>query len=169
MPLNDPNQGKHAAVIIQNQSTIPTVTKDLVNLFSMNSSSNAGTQPQIFAQIPKFLPNGGNNNPMQLTYNSVNTSAPIYYSFLPGGYLIYFGSAVTVGAIPNGAVTVTLSPTPTSILCVQGTPTGTSTISSFPNTPYDVSAVVTQPGTILLSSRRAPNGSTILWLAIGKQ
>jgi hypothetical protein len=121
MPINDQNGGKHAAILLDNQSSAPGVTQDLDVLFSMNAISAASTQPQLFVQIPQFLPTPidtsiAPNTPMQLTYNSVNTSGPQYQSFLPGGYLLYFG---LISSLSGLGTTITLSPTPTKILMVQ--------------------------------------------------
>ncbi len=116
--FNDIHQGKHAAVLMDKVSNPPGVTQDLSVLFNKNAISNAGTQPQLFAQIPKFLPTKNDttkadNAAMQLTYNQVNTAGPTQFqSFLIGKYLIYFGSS-------SSGVTVTLTPTPTKILMVQ--------------------------------------------------
>ena len=174
----DPSQGKHGAVIFEKQLSDPGVTQSLDVLYSKDASSHAGTQPQLFIQIPEFLPtsidkNPATNAPMQLTYNSVGMAGPIYYSFLPGGYLIYFGSAITAGAPPNGTVTVTLSPVPTAILSVQAMPTGTGSASNGgptrTNVPFDSWVIVNQAlSTIQINSKRAPAGSTFLWMVVGK-
>ena len=176
--LNDVNQGKHSSVIMQKQTVDPGVTEDLTALYCKDASSRAGTQPQLFLQIPKFLPTAldptaAENDPMQLTYNAVGLTAPIYYSFLPGGYLVYFGSAVVIGAPPAATVTITLSPLPTSILCAQAMPTGTGSAKNGgptrTNVPFDSWVVVNQTAsTIQINSARATSGSTFLWLAIGK-
>jgi hypothetical protein len=162
--MNNTNQGKHGTVIMQKQTDDPSVAIDESILYCKNATTKAGTQPQLFSRIQKFLPNDGANDPVQLTYNSVGLTAPIYYSFLPGGYLIYFGSAV------KGA-TVTLTPTPTKILCAQAFPTGTGAANhgaAKTNVPYDVWVTVTQVGaTVKINSTRAPNGSAFLWMAIG--
>ncbi len=123
MPFNNTQQGKHAAVMMQNQTLDPEVTEDMSVLYSKNATSNISTEPQLFVKIPKFLPTNldatdAANIPMQLTYNSVGLSGPIYYSFLPGGYLIYFGN-VTTASSPH---LVTLSPIPSQILVAMATP-----------------------------------------------
>ena len=170
MPLNNFNQGKHAAVLMQNQTRDFGIgnTQSLAILYSKNApAATGGPQPQLFVQIPKFLPTELDttkfNNPgMQLTYNTVNTSGPIYQSFLPGGYILYFGSTTTIGN------PIVLSPIPTKILCVQAIPQGTSSFGGQTNIPYDVGVVVTQPGTIQINSTRAPGGAKFLWLAIAQ-
>lgn len=118
IPFNNANQGKHAAVILQKQTTDPGVTEDLTVLYAKDAVSKASTEPQIYAQIPKFLPTNldstnAPNAPMQLTYNSVGIAGPMYYSFLPGGYIIYFGMILATSSIPH---TITLSPVPTTTL-----------------------------------------------------
>ncbi len=165
MPLNDANQGKHAAVIMQNQTTDPGVTEDLAALYAKNATAaTGGTQPEVFVQIPQFLPiSTAPNVGMQLTYPTVNVAGPIYQSFLPGGFVFYFGSTNTIGT------PITLTPTPTSILCAHAVPQGTSASGGATNVPYDVGVVVTQPATIKINSTRAPGGATFLWMAIAKQ
>lgn len=99
---------------MENQTVDPGVNQNLVVLYNKNASSNAGTQPQLFMQIPQFLPNAIPNDPMQLTYNTVNTSGPQYQSFLAGGYLFYTGSLTTAA----GTTTITLTTVPTKLLVV---------------------------------------------------
>ena len=167
LAMNDTNQGKHGTVILQKQTSDPGATEDLSVLFCKDTTTKAGIQPQLYAQVQQFLPTNidhtkAPNTPVQLSYNSVGLAGPIYYSFLSGGYLIYFGSAL------KGA-TVTLTPTPTKILCAQVFPTGTGNANHGKpktNVPYD--AWVTISGaTLTINSTRAPGGSTFLWMAIG--
>ena len=115
-PLNDPNQGDHETILFKIQSNDPGVNNNFDVLFSKNVTDHSGTQPQLFVQVPKFLPNAYNtrntpNDSMQLTYNAVNVAGPIYQSFLVGGYLIYFGTVTSIAA------DITLVPAPTQILC----------------------------------------------------
>lgn len=168
IPLNNPNQGKHGAVIFENQSSDPSVTQDLDALYCKNTTSAASPsgQPQMFVRIPKFLPFGSDpepapNFPMQLTYNSVNTSGPNQYqSFLPGGFILYFGNTTTIGT------PITLSPTPTEIVMVQAYSQGSA--GGTANEPYTSGVNVTQPGTIQILSGNAPGGANFLWMAIAK-
>src|SRR5580692_6784455 len=100
--FNLTNQGDHEAVVLNNQSVDPGVTQDLDVIYCKNATSNLGKQPQIFLQIPKFLPTeldptNAINAPMQLTYNQVNVAGPVFQSFLPGGYLFYFGTVSALG------------------------------------------------------------------------
>jgi hypothetical protein len=163
MPLNDFNQGKHASVLMQNQSGDPGVINNYTVLYSRNATSAATPlgQPQLFSQIPKFLPvpielGDIPNFPQQMTYNTVNTIGPDQYqSFLPGGYILYFGST-------NPISVITLSPTPTKILMVQAV----AQINPPPNTNYAPAFTITQPGTINIFSGQ-PSGK-ILWLAIAQ-
>lgn len=127
--LNDFNQGSHETIILQRQTSNPAITNNLVAIYAINAASKAGTQPQLFLRIPKYLPNrfvGKNaaNTPIQLTYNQVNTVGPIYQSFLPGGYLLYWGQ--TTIANPSTSVDVTVSPTPTILLLAIAYPNSTS-------------------------------------------
>lgn len=147
MPFNNSQQGKHAAVLMQNQSTDLGVTEDLDVLYSKNATSHVSTEPQLFVQIPKFLPTNldstdAPNTPMQLTYNSVGLSGPIYYSFIPGGYLVYFGNVLAAGS-PH---LITLSPVPTEIVTAIATPNTVETDST--HQPIKISVVVTNPDKI---------------------
>jgi hypothetical protein len=117
--VNSQNQGDHETIVMQNQTSNPTITNNMAVLYSKNASSKAGTQPQLFLRIPIYLPNkyvtrSPGNPPMQLTYNQVNTTGPQYQSFLAGGYLLFFGQT----SISNPATTIqiTLSPAPTKII-----------------------------------------------------
>ncbi len=168
MPLNDQNQGKHAAILMQKQVSAPGVTDDLVSLFCMDATSAAGTLPQLWMQIQKFLPteldgNTSPNNPMQITYNSVGTSGPNFYSFLPGSptaYILYFGTTTTKNS------PITLSPAPTKVIWAQAFPTATSTVTGQANVPYDV-YISLGTGTIQINSTRAPGGASFRYIAIG--
>jgi hypothetical protein len=110
--LNLNKQGSHEGVLLTLQTTDPGVSQDLAVLYCKNAPSNAGTQPQLFVQIPAFIP-GINppNPPMQLTYNTVSLTGPQYQSFLPGGYIFYWGSA-TITTETN----IPLNPVPTNIV-----------------------------------------------------
>ena len=128
--LNNPSkQGSHETIIFEKQSKIPKITNPQAILFNQNAASKAGTQPQLFMKIPKYLPtkydgNTPNNDPMQLTYNQVNTSGPQYQSFMAGGYLLFFGQInITSG---NTSLQTTLTPAPTKILMVQAFPNVTT-------------------------------------------
>ena len=131
--LNNIKQGDHESVLFKKQTTDRGVTDTLDVVYCKDASSNLGTQPQLFLQIPKFLPNindttNAQNTPMQLTYNSVNMAGPVYQSFLVGGYLIYFGTVNATGVI-------TLAPAGTKILMAIATPNQlTSNIPSLVST-----------------------------------
>lgn len=157
--LNLPNQGDHESVIMQRQTSDPGVTSDYTVLYSKNSTSAAGTQPQLFAQIPKFLPTSldptdAPNNPMALTYQSVGTAGPVFYSFLPGGYLIYFGAASGTPA------TVTLSPAPTKILVALATPT---TVLGSGGPRACATSILSATGFVIVGET---GSTTFKWMAI---
>ena len=127
--LNDPSQGSHSTIIFEKQAVDPVITDNYCVLYSKDSTSKLGTQPQLFLRIPVFLPTKlDNNNPsnpaMQLTYNQVNIAGPIYQSFLPGKNLLYFG--MTSIANPLTSTNVTVSPSPTKILMALAYATSTS-------------------------------------------
>ena len=130
--MNNRNQGDHEKVQMNLQANDPGVTNDLTALYAKDALSQAGTEPQLFAQIPQFLPTDNDlfpnlNTGMQLTYNSVNTAGPQYQSFLPGGYLLYFG------ATTNIATVITLSPAPTKILVAIAAPNSFPGPSNLPD------------------------------------
>jgi hypothetical protein len=157
--LNDFNQGKHSTVIFQQQNNDPTVTNDQVTLYAKEVVSSISTEPQLFAKIKESL--NLPNLPFQLTLNQVNTTGPNQYqSFMMGGYLIYFGNT---NDIPTP---ITLSPAPSSILCVQSVTQG---LIAGTNPPYDVGVTVTSNSTFKINSSNAILGTTFLWFAIGAQ
>ena len=163
--LNNPNQGDHESIILTNQSADPGVTLDLAVLYCKNVTNTIGTQPQLFVQIPQFLPTSADttaapNTPMQLTYGTVNNSGPMYQSFLPGGYVLYWGSVTSVTA------TVTLSPAPSKILTVLATPNNVS--GSGNQNPFTVSTAIQNATTFKIYSN-ATLSFTISWFAIGVQ
>lgn len=84
--LNNRNQGFHEGVIFEQQSTDPEVGETFDVLYTKSVTNSVSTQPQLFVRLPVFLPTnndtvGYGNDPMQLTYNSVNTAGPEYQSF----------------------------------------------------------------------------------------
>ena len=150
--LNSFNQGDHEAIILQKQTSDPGVTQNLDVLYCKDAVSALGTQPQLFIQIPQFLPNAIANTPMQLTYNQVNTAGPtLYQSFLPGGYLLFFGTTT------NSVTPITLTPTPSSILMAIAYSSGTN---------VDSQVVVTQPDKVTVNTS-AVGAFTFTWMAIG--
>lgn len=165
--MNKSGQGNHARVIIQKQSVDPVVDQDLVNLYAKDYISQISTEPQLFAKIPKFLPTEqdttqANNDPMQLTYNSVGTAGPVYYSFLPGGYLIYFG---IVGPTINYTDTVTVSPAPKSLLVAIANPT-TVEINST-HRPLKICTNITSSTTFNVKVGLSAGSFGYTWFAIG--
>jgi len=173
--LNDRNQGAHEQVILEKQAADPGVTEDLAVLYCKDITSRAGVQPQIFVQIPKFLPTGQDTNDventgMQLTYNEVNTAGPVYQSFLPGRLLFYFG-VVTGNTTPNVLIadTVSLSPPPSLLLTAIAEPNTVTSggtpfkVSTTPNLITSSSFVINSTGN--LSGASIPYSFT--WSAIG--
>ncbi len=159
--LNATHQGKHSNVIFQRQSVDPTIDGDFDALYGKSVTSSSSTADEVFIKIPQFLPNEFPNNPMQLTFNSVNTSAPVYQSFIAGGYIIYFGST------SNIAIPITLSPTPSSIECVIANGNGFTTVGT--PIPFDASVFFNSPSQFTISSVAATGVYRFSWFAIGKQ
>lgn len=174
MAINDPNRGKHASVIFQRQVADKPITQDLAQLYAKDApQATAGPQLQLFARIPIFLPTeldktAATNTPMQLTYNTVNIVGPNQYqSFLPGGYLIWFG---TQAAIP---ATVTLTPTPSTLLVAHARPTAVTGLSHSP--PFAVATQILSTTQFKIISGTSPPagavpgvGVVFVWMAIGK-
>lgn len=173
LSMNDPNQkqGDHTTIIFQNQPTFPTLVENEADLLAHDAVSNAGTQPQLWVKIPKFLPNNTANDPMQLTYNQVNITGPAQYqSFLIGGYLIYMGSiSGNSAANVKIATQITLVPAPTKILVAIATPNSFTT-SSTPQ-PFDVSTIINNNSQFTINSNSNGSRSTVVayrftWVAI---
>lgn len=169
--LNNINQGKHEAVVMENQASDPDVENNLCVLYSKDASSRAGTQPQLFLRMIKYLPTAldtstPENDPMQLTYNEVNVAGPVYQSFLVGGYLIYFGSTTNI------ANPIILTPAPTSIVIALAVPNTLTTAGS--PIPFGASTVIDTVNNdrfTIFSDLNAPNPPppyNFNWLAIGR-
>jgi hypothetical protein len=163
--LNKNSQGKHTNVILQNQSIDPTITSNFDTFYSKSVISNSSTSEELFVKIPQFLPIPNTNLPMQLTFNSVNNSAPVYQSFIAGGYILYFGQ------ITNAPATITLSPKPKKIVCAIANGNTFTTVGT--PSPLDASVLVNannfQFDIYSTGSTSAPGGYLITWFAIGTQ
>ncbi len=162
--LNTKNQGDHEKVILEKQASDPGVTQDQVNLYCKDAVANSGTEPQLFAQIRKFLPTpldatDAPNIGMQLTQSTVNVVGPNQFqSFLPGGYLLHFGTTTATG-------TITLVPGGIRILMAIAIP-NTMNISGTP-TPFFISTAITASNAFKIFSD-ATGVFSITWLAISK-
>ena len=170
-PFNDPNQGKHAAVILQTQAAAPGVNTSLAALFGMNVGLQSGVQPMLQAQIQKFLPTdydstNAQNTPMQLTYNQVTISAPPFIgdtqfqSFLPGGYVFYFGKTTTANMV------ITVTPTPVKLLMAQAF--ASALINKQGTSGVDVYTTLSvNTNMFTITSQLAVPGTIFFWMAIG--
>lgn len=163
--INSSSQGDHQAIVLENQAGDPGVVEDLVAVFSKNANSFVGAQPQLFTQIKKLVPTpedprGAINTGIQQTYNTVNTAGPNQYqSFLPNGYVVYFGTKTGVGV-------VTLSPTPSQIIIAMAFPNNLTTVGTpVPNT---VSTITLNNFQFQILSSTATGTDTFTWLAIAK-
>jgi hypothetical protein len=108
-------------------------------------------------------PVNAENTPMQLTYNSVGTAGPVFYSFLPGGYLVYFGKISATNLNPQ---TITLSPVPSSLLIAIANPNTVE--SNGTHRPIKISTNITSPSTFNVYADFAPLASyDFSWFAIG--
>lgn len=167
--LNSSTQGKHTNVILQDQSSHPEVDSGFDSLYGKSVVSNSSTNSQIFARLPKFLPNNVPNNPLQLTFNTVSTSS-IFQSFLPGGYLLFFGT-IPSQMTPINAV-INLSPAPSVILCVIPNPTRLVGVSSSLTAPLRLAVDINSSSQFTITS--APIVAPFItgdvnWIAIARQ
>ncbi len=156
--INNSNQGKHEAIIYENQANDPGVTNDYDAVYSKSVVSSSGTSSQLFLQIPQFLPNSVPNLPQQLTFNTVNKAGPQFQSFLPGGYTVHFGQ---VSSVP---VTITLTPTTGGIASVIVNPNNFTTAGT--PIPFDAFAIVLGPSSFSINSSLATGIYTFTWIAI---
>ncbi len=159
--LNANNQGKHSNVILQRQATDPVVNGDYDSLYTKSVTTTSSTSDELFVRIPKFLPNQQNNEPIQLTFNTVNTAGPVYQSFMAGGYIVYFGFTTNI------AIPIVLSPAPSVILCAIANGNGFTTIGT--PIPFDAAVLVNSNTQFTISSVAATGVYRFSWFAIGKQ
>lgn len=163
--INATNQGKHSNVILQRQISDPVIEGDYDSLYSKSVTSNSSTSEELFVRIPQFLPNEQPNDPMQLTFNSVNLN-PQFQTFLPGGYILYFDSIPSANVV---SVTVTLTPAPSEILCVIPNPTKLSATPGLPNRPVEIAVTVLNSSQFRIDASLATGTGTINWIAIARQ
>lgn len=168
--LNNRNQGNHEAVIFEQQTDDPEIT-DLYDILYTKEVTNAvGTGPQLFVRLPVFLPTendtrGSGNDPMQLTYNTVNTAGPVYQSFWPGGYVVYMGQTNDI------TVPVTLSPAPTSIVTAIAAAHNMTTVGTA--IPYNVATNILSATQFKIDSTLNGSGPSVpylfTWIAVAIQ
>ncbi len=171
--MNGNNQGDHTTIIFETQTADPGVSSNIDNLYSKDVVMRIGTQPEVFLQIPMFLPKTPDwtqnlNRGMQLTYSTVDLIGPQYQSFLFGGYIIFFGivtgntsTSVTVSSV------VTLTNPPTNLLDVI---VQTNTVSpDASTTPLDQATNIDSNSqfTIRTIKQTASYAFTYRWVAIG--
>lgn len=172
--LNLNNQGKHTNVIMQGQVGDPSVPDGFGTLYSKSVVSASSTSQELFSRIPLFPPIDKNNKPIQLTYNSVNTTgSPFYQSFLPDGYVVYFGTIANATNIGT-ATTITLVPAVSRIVCVIPVPTKFVPISGLISAPVQISVTLSNSNfsTFTITSRSTLVPATIgdiNWVAIAQQ
>lgn len=176
--MNEQFQGNHSDIIFESQLKDPGVTTNLTVLYSKLASSQSGSQPELFVQIPTFLPTAldttpsaiSKNTPMRLSYSSVGTAGPIFYSFLPGGYVIYWGTAsLSVPKNSTASTTVTISPIASRILIAIAVPI-TQVAFALPNSlPLATNVNNNSSFTIYVNgnSTNATITYDLLWFAIG--
>jgi hypothetical protein len=165
--LNATNQGKHTHVILQRQLSDPLVDGSFDTLYGKSVATTSSTSDEVFSRIPQFLPVDKPNDPTQLTFNVVNTTGvPFYQSFLPGGYIIYFGTIPSALFINT---TITLVPTPSKILCVIPNPTQLVTVGPL-TFPVNVAVRILNASQFTIFSQTGVGlTGDIKWLAIAKQ
>lgn len=154
-PLNNSNQGKHTNVLLQQQSTEPVVNGSFDAFYSAEVTSNSSVSEELFVKIPQFLPPQFPNDPMQLTFNSVNTVGPNYQSFIAGGYIVFFGTVL------GPTNTITLSPKPKKIVCA---------IANGNFFALDVAVLVNANNfQFTITSALATGANPLSWFCIGTQ
>jgi hypothetical protein len=166
--INANSQGKHSNVIIQGQIADPEINGNFDTLYSKSITSTSSTSEELFVKIPQFLPNHIPNDPMQLTFNVVNL-VPQYQSFIPGGYIVYWDSIPSANVINT---TVTLTPTPSEILCVIPNPTKLVGVGVLPTKPTQISVTILNASQFRINATFAgiPPGTGIInWIAIARQ
>lgn len=165
--MNAANEGKHSQVILQEQVIDPTINSNFADLFSKIISAQSGFSQELHAMIPKFLPNNKPNTPQQLTFNQVNTAGPNQYqSFIAGGYIVYFGKVTQAGVA--AAITVTLVPAPTEIVCAIANSTTIISSSTFFYAPVAVN-VINNFQFNVNPSTNAGVPRDFFWICIAKQ
>lgn len=157
--INSSNQGKHINVMLQRQAADPVIDGDFADIYSKLVNAFFGLSQQVFAKVPQFLPNAFPNDPMQLTFNTVNTAGPQYQSFMAGGYIVYFGQTTNIAA------TITLSPAPTEIVCVIANANSVN----FAGNPNDVGVIVINNFQFNITSSGSAIPHFFTWVAIAKQ
>lgn len=157
--INSSNQGKHTVVSLQRQASNPVIDGDYADVFSKVVNAFFGMSQQIFATVPQFLPNELPNDPMQLTFNTVDNVGPQYQTFIAGGYIVYIGQSLNIAA------TITLSPAPTEIVCVIAN----SNSLNFSNNPNDVGVVVLNNFQFNITSAGSAIPHFFTWVCIAKQ
>lgn len=166
LALNLGNQGKHTNVIFQEQSTDPSVDGSFSALYGKSVVAASATFQGLFSRIPQFLTDDKPNNPMQLTFNVVNTAGPQYQSFLPGGYIIYFGTVASANIVNTQ---VTLVPAPSEILCVIPNPTKLGGVGLTPSRPVQIAVTVNNASQFTVNATFPTGTGDIKWLAIARQ
>jgi hypothetical protein len=173
VPLNANNQGKHANVILQSQGSDPLIEGSFDTLYSKSVTTTSGISQELFSRIPQFLPLEYPNIPTQLTFNVVNTTGtPFYQSFLPGGYILYFG---IIPSAPQGvglSVQITLVPTSSKILCVIPNPTRLTDRGGGVLAPEQMTVIINDTFQFTINANN-PGAAfftgDIPWIAIAKQ
>jgi hypothetical protein len=164
-PFNSGNQGKHEAIILEDQVTDSAVTDDYVSLYNKGG--------QIFERLLQFLPNGIPNDPMQLTYGAVNTAGPQYQTFIVGGYILYVGSVSgTTASAANITTTITLNPVPTKILCPIAASNALTTSSRVQGLGIATKILSNSQFNIIIASpwiSGVAKAYSLTWFAIGSQ
>ena len=151
VPFNNSNGGKHKQVQIQQVAALPA---GLVSGFNTiySKSANPGPSGQL------FFTQGSSGNQVQLTAatTGVPTTAANGVSFLPGGLLIQWGTALNVTAV-GVAVTFTRAFSGT-VYSVVSTSQSTSSVSTG----------VTGVSSTGFTARIQGIGSfSVYWIAIG--
>jgi hypothetical protein len=169
--LNNRNQGCHEAVLFEQQAIDPIIGGTYATLYAKSVTNTLGTEPQIFARLPVFLPTeddtrGAGNDPMQMTYSKVNTAGPQYQSFWPGGYVVYTGQTTDI------TIPITLVPAPSSIVIAIAA-AHNMTVSFGTPVPYNAATNILSASSFKIDSNLNFTGPVqpylFTWIAVGIQ
>jgi len=164
-PFNTANEGKHEAIILEDQVSDPDVTNDYVSLYNKDGD--------IFFRLLQFLPNEIPNDPMQLTYTQVNTAGPQYQTFIVGGYILYIGSVSgSTSSSANITTTITLNPVPSQILCPIASSNSLTTTSRVQGLGIATQILSNSQFNIILSSpwvSGIAKAYSLTWICIGSK
>lgn len=144
--FNQDNSGYHRQLTFVTQGSDPgSVSGNYVEY-----AKSSGGATELFAQ------KDGNVTPIQLTRNVPTTNSNGSVSYLPGGFLVQWGSKTASGNLATVTFPIPFTSNPTSLTATVRNLAGVFHIASV-QPPSNTGAVFNVSGA----------GQTIYWLAIG--